>query len=324
MSKIKYIYFAGFSDYWRITNNDLYHKDDIFVCDGISNHLLDKISRLHNSSKLNKYIEFPLKSIWFPLYTASKKFQTKKKQYAIFAEANNLSFSGKYLRYLRKKYPYLVLIFNFSNPCGEDNLLRLRKVEQYYDHIITFNKADSEQYGYELLPINGYSHMDVPDVAIPESDVFFIGKDKGRLPILLEIHDRLTELGLRGDFWVVNVNESDIVPREGIVYNQRMSYMEVLQRVNKTKCVLELLEGNNDYASLRTTEALTYYKKLITMSPCIQNSPHYSPSQMLYIQSASEITKEFFESPIQNHYDIADFSPIKGLVEIEKLERTKP
>lgn len=323
MLVVKYIYFAGFSDYWKITNNDLYHRNDVFVCDGIKNSLLDKVSRIHNSWKLNKKKELPLKSIWFSFYSAAGKFRKDQKQFAIFAEDNSLSFSAKYLKYLRRKYPKLVMIFNFSNPCGEYNLSKLKRVEQYYDHIITFNQTDNEQYGFELLPINGYSKLNVPKSNIPESDLFFVGQDKGRLPILLALHDRLSELGLKCLFSVVNVKAEDVIPRSGIVYNRRMSYMEVLQHVEKTKCVLELLEGDSNYSSIRTTEALVYGKKLITMSKRVLNSIHYSPSQMLCIESPEEITKEFFETPIENDYDISDFSPAKGLAEIEKLERRK-
>ena len=90
---------------------------------------------------------------------------------------------------------------------------------------------------------------------------------------------------------------------------------------SKTKCVLELLEGNKDYTSIRTMEALTYHKKLITMSQSIRNSIYYSPSQILIIKNPEDITKDFFLTQINNNYNVNDFSPINGLSEIRKLER---
>lgn len=323
-AKCKFIFYAGFSDYWKVANYDLYKNDRVFVCEGISNNLLDRVNKIHNSWRLNQHLEMPLKSLWFSSYSSAKWLDKETKQTAIFPEDNSLSFSGKYLRYLRKHYPQLVIIFNFSNPCGQYNLQKLKSVKQYYDHIITFNEADSKKYGFELLSINGYSCVDIPDSNIPESDLFFVGQDKGRLPILLAIYERMTSLGLKCDFSIVKVNDENIVSKEGIVYNRRMTYMEVLQHVKKSKCVLELLEGDSDYSSIRTSEALTYHKKLITMSPSVINSKYYSPSQMLLIKAPEDISNSFFEMPIENKYDITDYSPIKGLTEIAKLERTKP
>lgn len=321
---MKYIFYAAFSDYWRIANHDLYQNKDTHVCEGVNAGILNYLSRVHNSWKLNSKGELPFKSIWFKQYTAYKYLDRNQKQFAIFPEANSLSFSGKYLKFLRKNYPKLVVVFSFSNPCGDYNLKKLETVRPYYDHIITFNDADCRQYGFELIPIGGYSRIEVPDSNIPESDMFFIGQDKGRLSMLLQIYDRMTSLGLKCDFSIVRVKDEDIVTKQGITYNKRMTYMEVLQHVKKTKCVLEVLEGKSDYSSIRETEALTYRKKLITMSSSVLKSAYYSPSQMLYIHNPDEITRDFFETPIINSYDISDYSPIKGLETIAKLNRTKP
>ena len=96
---------------------------------------------------------------------------------------------------------------------------------------------------------------------------------------MLSIYDRVTQLGLKCDFYVTEVEKDKQVAREGIIYNQRMPYRDVLKHVNQTKCILEILEDNENYFSLRTFEALAFRKKLITASPNILKADFYSPSQ---------------------------------------------
>ncbi len=320
---VKFVFYAAFSDYWRIMNNDLFLNDEVFVCEGVKIQQLNQLNKLHNSWKLNRYFEIPFKSIWFSLYTASDQFDKNEKQFAIFPEDNSLSYSKKYLKFLRQKYPKLVIIFSFSNTCGEYNIKKLNTVKKYYDHIVTFNEADSIKYGFEHLPVGGFSQVTVPEADIKESDVFFVGQDKGRLPLLLQIYERLSVLGLKCDFYITGVKDESIVQKDGITYNHRLSYIEVLQHVNKTKCILELLEGDSNYCSIRTGEALIYHKKLITMSSSVLKYSFYSPSQIMYIHSPGDITKTFFDEPIDTNYDIEGLSPLKSLKEIEKLERVK-
>jgi hypothetical protein len=145
-----------------------------------------------------------------------------------------------------------------------------------------------------------------------------------RLPCLLSIYDRLTQLGLKCNFLITGVPPGKQIAREGIIYSKWMPYREVLQHVSHTKCILEILEDRNNYSSLRTFEALVFGKKLITANAGILRDPFYSPSQILYIESAKDITKEFFETPVVNNYDIAALSPDAKLKEFLKLGRTKP
>lgn len=318
----KFIYFAADNDYWKFTNNDLYLNPEVYIYEDIKNPLLRKFHHFHNCWKTNRFFELPLKSIWFRYYADEAYMNPNCKQWAIFAEANILSYNRKYLKYLRKKYPKMVFLYVFSNPCSEYNLRKLERVKELYDHIITFNEADSQKYGFETVDIHGYSKNHVPDnEAIRESDLFFVGADKGRLPLLLKIYDRCKELNLACDFSIVGVEPDRQDKRDGIVYNHYLSYTEVLQHVEKTKCVLEILEGNCNYSSIRTTEALVYDKKLITTSSIVKNASYYSPSQILCIEKVDDISLDFFQMPISKKYRVEDFSPNNGLKQIEALER---
>ncbi len=67
---------------------------------------------------------------------------------------------------------------------------------------------------------------------------------------------------------------------------------------------------------------LLYIKR--NSNPGVLKVDFYSPSQMLYIQSAKDIARVFFETPVINEYDVAALSPNAKLLEYAKLGRTKP
>ncbi len=321
-NKPTFIFFAGLPDYWRIANEDLYHHLDVFVCDGIHIPILRRLGLGSGIWRWEGRRRILLKSIWYSFYTCIPFLDKNKVQYAVFTENNPLSFSRRYLQRLRTEYPKLVMLFEFTNVCGKyDNLKRLSHVVSLYDHVITFNKADSERYGFIFQRLC-YSFRELDDSAFPETDVLFIGRDKGRLPFLLSVYDRLTELGLSCRFFVANITADKQVVRKGIVYNQWMPYQDVLNYVNHTKCILEVLEDNSNYFSLRTFEALAYRKKLITASADILQFEGYSPSQMLYIKTAEDISRDFFEIPVENKFDSSLVSPVQKLKKYSRLTRT--
>ena len=323
-NKPKFIFFSGFPDYWKIANEDLFHNEEVFVCDGINITFLNSIKGSPVVWRWDGAKRLPFKPLWYKYYTCMPFFDKEKKQYAILTENNPISFSKQFLSRLRRDYPNLVMLFEFTNVCGKNNNFnRLAHVMHLYDHIITFNEADSRQYGLRFHRLC-YSFREPEESDAAYTDLLFIGQDKSRLPYLLSVYDRVTQLGLKCSFYITNIALDKQIAREGIIYNRWMPYREVLRHVSHTRCILEILEDRSNYFSLRTFEALVYKKKLITTAPDILKADFYSPSQMLYIKSAKDITREFFEIPVMNGYDVAALSPNAKLQEYAKLGRTKP
>ena len=79
--------------------------------------------------------------------------------------------------------------------------------------------------------------------SLSESDVFFIGANKGRYKHLLLIYDKLSNAGLKCDFFICDVAKKEQIKKDGIVYNKRITYDEVLKHIKASKCVLEVLQN---------------------------------------------------------------------------------
>lgn len=69
---------------------------------------------------------------------------------------------------------------------------------------------------------------------------------------------------IKCDFHIFEVNEKEKRYSNGINYNKWLPYKEVLKRMHRSRCVLEILQKPGEGPTLRSTEAIVYNKKIIT------------------------------------------------------------
>jgi hypothetical protein len=146
-----------------------------------------------------------------------------------------------------------------------------------------------------------------------------------RLDKIIMIHQCLESKGLKCDFYVTDVVEQDQVLYKGINYIKQMSYEENMQRVRKTDCVLEVMQDFAVGLTMRTWEAVTYNKKLLTNNIEIINTPFYNLSNILVFDNIEALkTEQVFFNDISRKADHKykhEISPLKFLEFINlKLE----
>lgn len=175
---------------------------------------------------------------------------------------------------------------------GDYNLKKIQKVIHNYDAVLTFHKEDAERLGYFYCAVMPYRLPEINQGSLSESDVFFIGANKGRYKHLLLIYDKLSNAGLKCDFFICDVAKKEQIKKDGIVYNKRITYDEVLKHIKASKCVLEVLQNGNNYISIRTSEALQLNKKLLTTNREIMNTPLYN-EDLVQVFSGDDINIDF-------------------------------
>lgn len=257
-----------------------------------------KLFALHNAEPLNRYIELPFKKIWFNKVVDETKFNKDDDIFFILYESFHMSFSRKLIKHYRKKYRNAKFIFFFTNPAGKYNLRRLERIKDLLDAVYTFDKSDSKQFGYRFMEAEPFQLPSQTDYE-PTTDLFFIGADKGRLPILLNLYERMTALGLICDFWITDVPEDRQKYADSIHYNQRMSYDDVLCHDAKTRCIVEILQGGRSYASIRILEAFQYHKKVLTMSENVTERSFYDPEIIQVFHDIDDISIDFIHNEIE-------------------------
>ena len=135
-------------------------------------------------------------------------------------------------------------------------------------------------------------------------DVFYVGRDKGRLAQLLSYEKRLQQLGLRTDFHVV-ANRNHFVLRNRDVLKPAIPYEQVLTRIGQSHAIFDFYEDPEMGLSLRPFEALLYGKKLITNNRNLLNCDFYHKNNVfiLGVDDWSELP-DFMKRPLA---DVSSF-----------------
>lgn len=313
----KYFVFMGKSSYEKAIFADYYKNAKVYLFSEPDNFIKRLLFTIHFSYKINKFLNLPFKDSWLNKVMPKSEMISNERKIFIFHESSPLAYCEPLLRKIKKSFLKSVLCYKFSNPPNDKNLLRLSVVKNLYNYVITFNDFFVKE-NWIVYDTGIYTRNEIPKNDVPRSDLFFIGKNKGRLFLLLQIYDKMLEFGLKCDFYITDVKNSDVVLKRGIVYNKNLDYFDVLKHIEKTTCILEVLEGNFSYQSIRTFEALAYGKRLITTSSGIEKSPHYLSDNMHSIVNASEIKKEWFALPIEPYsINLHAISPNRFLEFIE-------
>lgn len=157
-----------------------------------------------------------------------------------------------------------------------DSMDRIRNKKVYFEkiksmgfEIRTFDPDDAEKYGFVYM--NQFYRMDSPKASREENeyDFYFIGFKKNRGHLIEYVKQNLE--AYRNYFKIV---ES---PNEMISYRSNVEYAK------KSKCLVEILNGNQIGLTLRPLEALALGKKLITNNRLISKYDFYNPNNIFII-----------------------------------------
>lgn len=268
-------------------------KAGAIVFKSFHSQLVKKIFAIHNAWKLNKYMELPFKSLWFRRCFNEELFDADEKIYFLFYESFYLAYSKKYLRHLRKKFPKAKFCYIFLNPIDERKSVKYNSIKKYYDAGVAIYREDVKKYGLLLNEYYCYSPPEIDENTEYGSDVFFVGVNKGRLERMISVYELLSKSGLKCDFHMTEVEEGEQKYKDYIVYNKKMSYTEYLQRLNNSKCLLEILQDDASYFSIRTIEAMQFHKKLLTTNETIKYYDFYDERIIRVFKNVSDIDVNF-------------------------------
>lgn len=226
---------------------------------------------------------------------------------AIFV--NETIYPQKILSWVRKKNNHCVLFYWMWNTVfsekvrmynGKNELEKLINSQKSFNYkIVSFDKKDCMKYGFiyngQVAPYIQTDNI----VSINKYDVFFGGKDKGRLEILKKIAKDLENLNMTYCFWVVPDKDKtyDSESKQFLKYSF-LEYEELIKREKNSKCILEIVQDGQGGITWRALEALFYKKKLITNFSSIVEYDFYNKKNIfiLGIDNIREL-KDFVETP---------------------------
>ena len=199
--RYNYVIFGTNKDYYRWAYRDLENLDYakiIWSQIDVNSKFLQCLNRLHYSDKLNKLVQIPLKNIWMPLNFINSFNDNKPICFIYFGSRKNV-LSVEYIKYLRSKYPrskHVIYFLDFVEITHkrEDAIELIKNADLSY----SFDVSESRKYGIEYQHELYSSFCEyLGNEEKEERDVFFLGKAKNRLEVIMSAYKQLSDLGLK-------------------------------------------------------------------------------------------------------------------------------
>ena len=284
-----------------------------------SNKIIQKLFFIHWSKKINNFINLPFKRIWYKKICA-QNFNNNKPCCYIFSggkyiiEDPNLF---KYIKKLNSQNKCIMICFDLLSKRSVD----VDKTKKFFDKIITYDFEESRLFNIDYLNMDYYTPIiDITEPTSFVNDVYFLGYAKDRLDEIHQAYKYLVENDIKCKFIICGTKPRDRIIGEGIFYQEPISYIENLENVCNSKCVLEIIQGKSVAPTLRLREANTYKRKLITNN----SNPEYVKSlhseNICVFNDVEDIDINFIKSDINyDNYVEKYSSPIKLIDYLESV-----
>ncbi len=260
---------------WNSIQRDdvLYYQGPKDTLDGRINRVIYSLVNRKVLGKLGKRMERRLYSSYGLDY---KQVLIKR---FVFTTWNTLAINSDFILFLRKQYPDIKLIYILTGSMDTTQIffdrekVNIEYVKQLYDVVCTFSKEEAKQYGLYLLPlIHGFDVEAIKNTDI-KYDLCYVGNAKDRLDDIHRIYNELSK-EYRLSFHIMNVPDDEI-KYPGIVYNEPIGYEESLRISASSRAILEYVEKNQMFSTIRHAEAILLNRKFITNNLRIVEDPLY-------------------------------------------------
>lgn len=257
-------------------------------------------------------------------------FRLKKKynNIVVVYDWNELATDKAFMAKLKKKNPRLLIVYVFTNIVkytGATEWGILNDLNSYYDAVFAFDKVDAIKYNFKYLPLI-YAKEDCVDSGntINDIDIFYVGKSKDRLDIIHKVFKKAKSEGLRCDFNIINVPEELQLYKNEIKYNRELPYCDVINKIKRSRCLLDVIQGESTGLTIKVVESVVYGKKLITTNPNVLVELKSDPQNVL-LYSEDVKLRDFVLSGEAKYskLDMDYFSPDLFVEQLKKLFNSK-
>lgn len=234
-----------------------------------------------------------------------------------------ITLSNRIIRKLKKEYPKLNVSYIFTNIVkitGATTFGLLDNLKQNYDMVFAFDPLDAKKYGFEYSRLIYEPNRPHVLPIKTEYDLFYVGQAKDRYSILIDIFKDAISQGLKCKFFITGVSESDRYEHPDITYNRQLPYSSVLEYINKSRCIVDAIQGGSSGMTIKTSEAVFWGKKLITTNETVVNESYYKPSNILIYHRGCDIN-QFLQTNFVPYTDKDryEFSHMRLFQQIENI-----
>lgn len=217
---------------------------------------------------------------------------------------NEMIYSAQLIAYIRKHVPKTKIVYWFWDTASmmykglrfydsEKELRKLLKAINKYGVLATsFDIGDCQKYKFTYRP------QVVPFFSVDElrafekdhsqkikQDVFFAGRDKGRLATLIKLAEKFNELKISYNFWISPDRDKayNMIEQKWFMKDAFVPYKKIVQQNLQSKAILDIVQEGQQGLTWRPIEALLYRRKLITNFQQIKEYEFYRPENIFII-----------------------------------------
>jgi hypothetical protein len=236
--------------------------------------------------KIHLNLDLPLKYIWV---NQPKGFQYQSIHEDDIVIFMDLPYSA-YLTLQLKYFKNTKTIFYIWNKLTHSKAVQINLVKKRNRNVWTFDSQDSQKYHLHFIEqFYWRKHIKEAKGNI-KTDLYFIGKDKKRMSTLYLI-DQLTP-GFHNSIQVLkDSNQSYDSKYTKYLLDTDVKYNKVVERILRSRCLLEITIDGQEGLTLRALEALFYQKKLITNNSTIVNYDFYREANILILDFKMPLTE---------------------------------
>lgn len=318
--------------------SDLKNVNNLSMCTAklkkYNNIFFKLLRKIHLNRKINKIINLPFKWIWYDF--DMKEINDVDEIIIIIMTAEVLfTYNFDFFNKLNKKENVHLILFlidsmKIKTPIKDIILDKLNSVK--WDYIFSYDKKDAEEYNYKYLNEMYYSlPTKINNEGILENDIYYLARLKpGRENRIMNIYKIFINnyINTKFDIWLRKEDLercSELKLENGINYfEEQKSYRETLKEIEKTNCILELLQDGQTGPTLRYFEAVVYNKKLLTNNENVKYLNFYDERYIKIFQNETEIDFNWIKEKIDvNYHYNNEFSPINIINKIDDLYDNK-
>lgn len=331
---MKVVFFGPSGSIVKWAYKDVTDNPDITYCEYNKPEKASFADKLFIGSGKGNYLPFIIKDRYYKKhlkYGFLRGVLDKKKDFLfIFTCQYGMLFESGFfcfINYLKKKYRGSKFAFYYNDVIKTCEPNKFPFIKSNFDRVLTFDKKEAEKYGIEYYGIVHSKAEPPKEETAEESDVFYVGSDRGRFDDIIKAFTLFSDLNKRCVFYINEVLEGNIpkletflkqCERNGEAYLYKSSilyinrycwYGKTLRYIMNTKCLFEVLLPFQTAGTLRAAESVMYGKKLITNFKDVINMPYFNSHNIFVYDQVENIDGNFLEQPYA--YVEYDFSPLK-------------
>ena len=322
MDKYKLVIFGNEWDVYMTSYRDLIDNPQVvYIPTFRPNGLRGLVQRIHLNPKLNHIVHMPGKAYW-PSYILLDIKPDEQVCFLITERWMLLESGLQLLPYIRQHYRNAKVVCFFQDIINTFiDLYTLKPIDiegikAQCDLAISYDRKDAEKHHTAYHPTI-FSPLSIQSDNI-KYDLYFLGRDKGRMTMLMRLCQEAQRRGLRCKFDMIEIPQEKQIAQEGVFYPKgNIPYEDNLRNSAESRCIIEVLQHEASSPTLRTWEAIALNRKLLTNNSSIKDTDIYDPRYISVFHDETDVDWDFIasESPFQ------DANPFLETIRPESLVR---